>query len=399
MLTQSLSAYHQARDAAFADSVRAAAARIPAFAERLLAAGIDAATVSACADLDRLPIMSKDQLVSAQRANPPFGGLVDPSAEILRVFCSPGPLYEAQLAGKDPWRWREALQATGIARGMRVLNAFSYHLSPAGVMFDEGCRALGASVVPAGVGNLDLAVQVAADLSIDAYVGLPSYLQTLVEKATERGLPWTIRRALVTGEPLPPSLRARLEPHVPRLLASYGTAEAGLLGYETAPGSGLEIPEGVLVQVCDLATGLPRDDAELGQVVVTLLRSDMALVRFGTGDVSAWTLGPAGTPRLAGVLGRVGEAVKVRGLFLHPRQAAEALAGLPELSEYRFVVRRVEHHDQLRCEVVVRPNGDEATLLGMVRERIRSWLRLSADVLAVHELPPGPAIVDERDWR
>jgi phenylacetate-CoA ligase len=199
---------------------------------------------------------------------------------------------------------------------------------------------------------------------------------------------------LVTTEPLPDSLRAWLSLRVPTVLQAYGTAEAGLLGYETAPGSGLAVPHDVLVQVCDILSGRPRYDGGEGQVVVTLLRPGQPLVRFGTGDLSAWRLGPDGDLRLAGVLGRVGEAVKVRGMFLHPRQAAATLDGLDGVSAYRFVVGRAEHKDTLRCEIV----ADDPSVIDRVHDRIRGQLRLSAEVVRVPSLPAGPSIVDERDW-
>lgn len=395
MLADLVEKYVRERDAAVAAMVRAAAARVPAFAARLAAAGIDAANVKGAADIARLPVFAKDELHAAQRGALPFGVSVAPGAVPRKIFCSPGPLYEPQLDGPDPWRWGPAIRAAGIGPGDRVLNCFSYHLSPAGAMLEEGCLALGATVIPAGVGNQDLQVQVAAEVGATAYVGLPSYLKALVERATERGLPWRIQRASVTAEPLPDSLRAWLEPHVPVVLQCYGTAEAGLLGYETAPRSGLAVPDDVLVEVCELDGGAPRSDDGVGQVVVTLLRPEQPLVRFGTGDLSAWTVGADGSLRLAGVLGRMGEAVKVRGLFLHPRQAQAALAGVAGLTRYRFVVTRTEHQDHLRCEVVLAPEADEAAL----RERIRNFLRLSAEVVRVEELPEGPTIVDLRDWK
>jgi phenylacetate-CoA ligase len=398
-LAELVAAQARRHDAAVARTVTAAAARVPAFAARLLRAGLAADAVRGAEDLGRLPLLTKDALLEAQRAAPPFGGTVAPDAAVRKVFCSPGPLYEPQPAGPDPWRWAAALAAVGIGADDRVLNCFSYHLSPAGAMLEEGCLALGATVIPAGVGNQDLVVQVAAEVGATAYVGLPSYLKALVERAAERGLPWPIRRASVTAEPLPESLRAWLEPHVPLVLMCYGTAETGLLGFETAPRSGLRVPDDVLVDVCDLDTGLPRTDDGVGQVVVTLLRADVPLVRFATGDLSAWMVGADGSLRLAGVLGRVGEAVKVRGLFLHPRQAAAALAGVGGLQRWRFVVGRVEHQDTLRCEIVAAPGHDEAALSSAVRDRIRSALRLGAEVACVAELPEGPAIVDQRDWR
>jgi len=398
MLADLVEKYVRERDAAVAAMVRAAAARVPAFAARLAAAGIDAANVKGAADIARLPVFAKDELHAAQRGALPFGVSVAPGAVPRKIFCSPGPLYEPQLDGPDPWRWGPAIRAAGIGPGDRVLNCFSYHLSPAGAMLEEGCLAAGASVIPAGVGNQDLQVQVAAEVRATGYVGLPSYLKALIAKAAERSQPWTIAKAVVTAEPLPDSLRAALEEHVPTVLMSYGTAEAGLLGYETAPRSGLAVPADVLVEICDLDSGAPRTDDKVGHVVATLFNPALPLIRFGTGDLSAWTVGADGTLRLAGVLGRLGEAVKVRGLFLHPRQAAAAFAGLP-VAKYRFVVGRVSHQDTLRCEVVAGAGVDLGGLSETVKERIRAALRLGAEVTCVASLPDGPAIVDERDWK
>jgi len=398
MLSDLIASNRKERDDTVARMVRASAARVPAFAARLAAAGLDPAAVRCCADLAALPIFGKDQLLPAQRTAPPFGGALAPDAVLRRIFCSPGPLYEPQLAGPDPWRWATSLTAAGIGPGDRVLNCFSYHLSPAGAMLEEGCLAVGATVIPAGVGNHDLQVQVAADLGATAYVGLPSYLKALVEKSAESSLPWTIRRALVTLEPLPDSLRSWLEVHVPVVLQAYGTAEAGLLGYETAPRSGLRVPDGVLVEICDLDSGAPHLDESVGQVVVTLFEPAQPIVRFGTGDLSSFTLGADGSLRLAGVLGRLDEAVKVRGLFLHPRQAAAAIDRVPGIVRYRFIVDRLEHQDLLRCEVVPEPGAHVEALADRVREQIRAALRLRADVICVASLPEGKIIVDERDW-
>ena len=399
MLADLIAANRKQHDQAIARMVSTSAARVPAFAARMAAAGLDPTAVRGSGDVSRLPVFTKDQLLAAQRAAPPLGGAVAPDAALRKLFCSPGPLYEPQLAGPDPWRWAEALRATGVGPSDRVLNCFSYHFSPAGAMLEEGCLAVGATVIPAGVGNHDLQVQVAADVAATAYVGLPSYLKALVDKAAERGLPWTIRRALVTAEPLPDSLRSLLEAHVPVVLQAYGTAEAGLLGFETAPRSGLRVPDDVLVEVCDLDSGAPRLDDGIGQVVVTLFEPALPLVRFGTGDLSAWTIGPDQSLRLAGVLGRFGEAVKVRGLFLHPRQAAAALGRIAGVAGFRFVVSRVEHQDALRCEIVAETGADQAALATTVRDQIRAALRLTADVVCVATLPAGSSIVDERDWK
>lgn len=388
MLADLIRAYTTSLDKAVVAAVREAASRVPAFAARL------PSEVSTVDDLARVPVLTKDELIAAQRDDPPWGGAVAPGTTLRKIFCSPGPLYEPQLPGPDPWRWSEALRALGIGSGDVVLNCFSYHLTPAGAMFEEGALAVGATVVPAGVGNADLQVTLAAAVGATAFTGLPSYLKALIDKAALLDLRWTVRRALVTGEPLPDSLRDWLAPQVPTVLMAYGTAEGGLLGYETHPRSGLALPSGVLVQICDLDTGLPRYDDGPGQVVITLLRPEQPLVRFGTGDLSAWTTGPDGSLRLAGVLGRIGEAVKVRGMFVHPRQAATTLAQEASVTAYRFVIGRHQHRDTLRCEIVSR-DPDAA---GRVSALVGSQLRLAAEVVAVDALPDGPAIVDERDW-
>ncbi|MEJ3742744.1 AMP-binding protein [Actinomycetes bacterium KLBMP 9797] len=396
MLADRISQYLHGLDALVADTVNEAAARVPAIAARLAAAGID--EVREVADLDPLPVLTKDELIQAQQTDPPFGGTVTPDARLRKVFASPGPLFEPQLAGTDPWRWGEALRAAGFGPHDVVLNCFSYHLSPAGAMFEEGALALGATVIPAGVGNQELQIQTAVRIGATAYTGLPSYLKALLEKAAALGTPLAIRRALVTAEPLPDSLRDWLASYVDTVHQAYGTAETGLLGYETAPNSGLALPGGVLVQICDPATGATvLDDDSIGQVVVTLLRPEQPLVRFGTGDLSAWRLGADSSLRLAGVLGRIGEAVKVRGMFLHPRQAAQALDTEPGIAAYRFVIDRIEHRDTLRCELVPAPGAD-AGLADRIREKIQSRLRLTADVVCVPALDDGPTLDDRRVW-
>lgn len=403
-MTGSLDAAVKGYAAGLADRVAAAVAAgralVPTLAERLAANGLT--TDESLRDgLATLPILSKDDVLALQQADPPFGGALSPSAHVRRVFQSPGPIYEPQLDGADPWRWGPSLQAAGMGAEDLVLNCFGYHLSPAGAMFEEAALALGARVLPGGIGNQDLQARAVADLGVTAYTGLPSYLKAILDRYDELGLPrerWRLHRALVTAEPLPDSLRALLLERVPTVLMAYGTAETGLIGYETEPGGGLVPAPGVLVQICDLDTGAPITEGE-GQVVVTLLRPDYPMVRFGTGDLSAWRLGPDGSPRLVGVLGRSGAAVKVRGMFLHPRQAAAVLAGVADVQQWRFVIDRVDHRDELGCEVVVRPGVDAAAVLADVTDRVRSGLRFSCAVSAVESLPDDAApITDRRDW-
>ncbi|HET7718605.1 MAG TPA: AMP-binding protein, partial [Acidimicrobiales bacterium] len=280
-----------------------------------------------------------------------------------------------------------------------------YHLSPAGVMFEEGGKALGCTVVPAGVGNFDLAVRAARDVGATAYIGLPSYLKALLEKAEEAGgPPLRFQRAMVTAEPLPPSLRSWLKERVPVVRQMYGTAESGTLGFECEAESGLHVPADALVEVCALDDGAPRLDGGEGQVVVTLFSSHYPLVRFGTGDLSAFAGGECscglGTPRLVGWLGRTGEAVKVRGMFLHPRQVTAVMAQVPSVSAYRVLIDRVDHKDVLRCEVVPAAEGiDHDHLATEVHDTIRSGLRFDVEVQVVTALEAGAApISDLRTW-
>jgi len=382
--------------------LREAAGRTDRLDARLADAGVVAADATV-ADLDRVPVLSKDSLPAVQEAQPPLGGLLADGAAVVRLFASPGPIYEPQLAGPDPWNWTPALQACGIGPGDVVLNCFSYHLSPAGAMFDEACRAVGATVVPGGVGAPELQAQVIADLGVTAYIGLPSYLATLVDRfdgLSGDGDRWRVGKALVTAEPLPDALRSQLMTRVPTVLMAYGTAEAGLIGFETEPGEGLRLPEPSYVQICDPTTGRPMETDELGEVVVSLLHADYPLLRFGTGDVSRWIVGPDGDLRLAGVLGRVGAAVKVRGMFVHPHQARQVVGALCDAgaSAGRFVVERAGDKDVLRLELVASAVSDQGALVDTATEQTRDTLRVRPEVRLVESLDGDDILVDLRRW-
>jgi phenylacetate-CoA ligase len=281
-----------------------------------------------------------------------------------------------------------------------VLNCFGYHLSPAGMMFDLACRAIGATVIPAGVGSAEIQARVVADVGATAYIGLPSYLAALIDTFDGLGLPpekWLIDKALVTAEPLPDALRERLTTRVPTVLMAYGTAEAGLIAHEVAPGAGLEVPDHVFVQVCEPVSGAPVLDDAPGEVVVTMVGAGAPLLRFGTGDVSRWQL-VDGDLRLAGVLGRVGAAVKARGMFIHPHQAAEVVRGLQDVgvTSGRYVVLREGDRDQLRLELVAADEIDVGLAKATAVDRTRAALRVRPVVSFVESLPEGEVLVDGR---
>jgi phenylacetate-CoA ligase len=401
----SIEEYRAAFDERIFDVLRPAARAVPALGARLAEAGLQPDDLVDVAALDRLAVQSKDDLIDLQAKDPPFGGYLAPGTKIRRIFQSPGPIYEPEPAVDDHWRAAPALEAAGFGSGDIVLNCFGYHLTPAGVMFEEGARVLGCTVIPAGVGNFDLAVRAARDLAATAYIGLPSYLKALLEKAEEQdGPPLRFERAIVTAEPLPPSLRSWLEERVPIVRQLYGTAESGGLGFECEAVSGLHVPDDALVEVCNLDDGSPRLDGGEGQVVVTVFSPHYPMVRFGTGDLSAFAPGecPCGrpTPRLVGWLGRSGEAVKVRGMFLHPRQVTAVMSGIPSVSAYRFLIDRVDHKDVLRCEVVPAAEGvDHHHLVTEVHDTIRSGLRFDVEVQVVRALEAGAApVTDLRTW-
>lgn len=384
-----------------AATVARAAETSPAFAGRLAAAELTADDLSSVADLDALPIVTKDDLVAAQHDDPPFGGWLAEDARPVRVFQSPGPLYEPQ-SHDDAWRWGPALVAAGVGADDVVMVAFSFHLSPAGAMFEQAAHGLGATVLPAGIGNKAAQVAAMRDLAVTAYVGLPSYLKALLDEAAEDGIELSLQRALVSAEPLPPSLRDRLTEDVPVVRQTYGTAETGHLGTECSAEAGFHVPDDAVVQVCDLTTGVALHDDTRGQVVVTLLRTDYPIVRFGVGDLSAWALDdcPCGEPgpRLQGWLGRVGDAVKVRGMFLHPGQVADVVGAVDGVTAHRVVIDRVDDRDVLTVEVAGPDgNGSPDAMCETVATAIHANLRFRADVVAVDAVD-GDAFVDRRTW-
>jgi len=384
------------------------ASNAPGFASRLKDANISPESIHSADDLNALPVIRKDDLVETQAADPPFGGFLacDPG-ELKRIFQSPGPIYDPESRVNDYWRWKPAMQATGFEPGDVVLNCFGYHLTPAGAMFEEGLWATGCAVIPGGIGNQEQQVHVLHDLKVIGYVGLPSYLKALIEKAEENGVKLCIRKAFFTAEPLPPSLRSWLNEHgVSVARQGYGTAECGNLGYECEQENGWHLPEDAIIQVCDINSGHPLPEGETGEIVVTLLNENYALVRFGTGDLSTLNSAPCpcgcNSARLMGWQGRIGDAVKVRGMFLHPRQVADFMSRFEEVDRWQAVITRVEHKDYLELHVVTSQGTKETDdLTSRMAHAARDAIKFQLQVKSVPEkdLPPNsPPIRDERTW-
>ena len=370
---------------------------------RLGRAGVRPNDVRGVADLETIPVLAKDELPALQGADPPFGGmLAAPLASLARIYRSPGPINDPQGTGADFSRLGTALEAAGFRPGEVVLNSFSYHLTPGGLMLDGGLRAVGCVVIPGGSSAIAAQTEAAHAAGATGYTGIPQVLLTLLERAEESGQPLGFERALVTGAALPPSLRTRLQDGFGvDVYQAYAAADTGLIGYECPEKDGWHVAPEVVVEVLRPGDGRPAAEGETGQVVVTSPNEVYPLVRFGTGDLSAWNRAPCPRgcpgPRLAGFLGRVGEGVKVRGMFVHPRELAAVLGPDPTVARYQAVVSAEGARDVLTVRVETAP-GRVVDTPGLV-ERIREAVKVRPVVEAVSPgtLPDDPhLLVDAR---
>ncbi len=376
----------------------------PRFRRTMEAAGLRPADVRGLDDLARIPVTRKDDLPGFQAEEPPFGGLAGvPFGRLARAFMSPGPIFDPQGTEEDFWRFRHALAAAGFREGDVALVSASYHLTPLGFMLDDGARALGCVTIPGGVGQTELQAKVAAALHATAYVGTPSFLLTLLQKARDTGAPLALEVAFVVAEMLPESLRAEIEAFGVRVLQGYGTADLGCLAYECTEKGGWHLHPEAIVEVLDLETGKPAEAGHPGEVVGTIFDREYPLVRFATGDIS--TLSPQGrcacgrtTRKLQGLLGRVGDAVKVRGMFVRGAQVEAVGKKFPEISRVQAIVTREGHQDRLEVLAEVGDPAASGGLAAHLGEALREEIKVRAEVRLVPRgsIPANAKRLDDR---
>ena len=374
-------------------------------------AGVDAAAVTSRAALARLPVTRKSELLARQQASraagrDAFGGFaaVRYGAAMPRLYASPGPIYEPEGTARDYWRAARAMVAAGFRAGDLVHNAFSYHMTPGAFIMESGAHAVGCTVFPAGTGQTEQQLQAIADLKPQAYLGTPSFLRILVEKAAESGSDIaSLKKGLVGGEAFPPSLRDWFSERGLAVYQSYATADVGLIAYETSARQGLVLDEHCIVEIVRPGTGDPVAEGEVGEVVVTVFNPDYPLVRFGTGDLSAVLPGTCPTgrtnARIKGWLGRADQTTKIKGMFVHPGQVAEIVRRFPEVTRARLVVSGEMADD--RMKLLIESAGAQG-LGERVAEAVRdvTKLRGEVEVVAPGSLPnDGKVIEDARSYK
>ena len=397
--------------AALPAQIAHAKAHAPAFADLLQ--DVDAASVNSRAALAQLPVIRKYELLERQKAARASGGNVFGGFSALgfgpgmtRVFASPGTIYEPEGTRADYWRMARAMFAAGFRPGELIHNSFSYHFTPAGSMMETGAHALGCTVFPGGTGQTEQQVGAMSELQPAGYIGTPSFLKIILEKAAEMGvaLP-TVRKALVSGEAFPPSLRDWMAARGVTGYQCYATADLGLIAYETSAREGLVLDEGVIVEIVRPGTGDPVPEGEVGELVVTSLNPDYPLIRFGTGDLSAILPGQCPTgrtgQRIKGWMGRADQTTKIRGMFVHPGQVAEIVKRFPEVSKARLVVSGEMANDQMALHVETGLLDDEG-LKTRVADAVRDVTKLRGEVHLVAQgslANDGKVIEDARSYQ
>ena len=377
----------------------ARAKSLPGYAAAL--ADVDPVKVVSADELAKLPVLRKSDLVAAQKDSGPLGGFnARRATDFEHLFQSPGPIYEPGGAGQDWWRMGRFLHACGVGKGDIVQNCFGYHLTPAGMIFENGAQAVGAAVIPAGTGQTELQIEAAVALGSTAYAGTPDYLKIILDKADALGTKLNITKAAVGGGALFPSLRAYYEDRGISCLQCYATADLGNIAYETEAKDGMIIDEHVIVEIVTPGTGTPVETGQVGEVVVTTLNPDYPLIRFATGDLSAIQPGesPCGrtNARIKGWMGRADQTAKIKGMFVRPEQVAALVARHDDVSKARVVASREGETDVMTVKLESE-SADEASYLDSVLGLLK--LKGRIEIVAPGSLPnDGIVIEDQRKY-
>lgn len=394
-------------DAKIREIVAHAYAHAPAIRDQLDNAGVKPDEIQTAKDLAKIPVLSKDALVEIHQKNPPFGGfLTVPIEDLPRIYISPGPIYDPQPIPDNPELALEPFQYIGFGRGDRVLNTFMYHLTPAGILLDEGLRLMGATVVPTGPGNTDLQIMMIMALGINGFAGQPSYLMSMLDKMEGMGITPDknpLKKAIFSAEPYIMPQQMRFEgQYGMKTTSAYGTADLGFLGYSRSDMMGFRVMPSVYIQIVDPQTGEDVEAGNTGEVVVTTFNKKYPLLRFGTGDLGG--LMPDlvnGQQQMTGLFGRSGEAIKVRGMFLHPNQLRAATMAFPQISKIQAIITRPENRDHITLRIELQEGASEAGLAEQLMQLAQVAVRLKIDEVLF--VPTGTignerTVRDDRKW-
>ena len=378
--------------------------------------GLQPTDIRTIADLVKLPVTRKTDVIEWQKQEPPYGGLLAiPEKEVERVFISPGPIYEPQQVARIKW-FAKPFWAAGFRKGDVVINTFTYHMSPGGVLMHESLRDCGATVIPAGIGNTDAQIQIMRDLKITGFTGTPSFLNTIIKRAEELGYnfkrDFSLKRAWFTGEMLPPSLRKIFEQEYSIITAqAYAVTEpGGAIAYECTSHSGMHFMDDYVIEIVDPATGKQLEEGEVGEIVVTPIHNlSWGLIRFGTGDLSGFTAEPCfcgrTANRLAGIIGRTGDAVKVRGMFIVSKQVEQVITNFEDITKFQLVVTRKSERDEITLRAELKPGTKEikARLMADLNEKFQNICRVKLDKIELLDSGTLPEqyhrIADQRVWK
>jgi phenylacetate-CoA ligase len=386
----------------------------PSVREIFERAGVKHFDVKTVKDLEKLPITRKGDLIRLQQGKPPYGGfLAAPEAEVERVFITPGPIYGPHQIEGISW-FGKTIYAAGFRKGDIVINTPTYHMSPAGMLFHEGVRACGATVVPTGVGNVDAQIKTMLDLKVTGYTGMPSFLMTIIKRAEEMGhdvrRDFALKRAWFTGEMLASTTRKELEERygIDTYQCYAVTDLGGCVAYECSEKAGMHFMDEYIMEICDPETGKQLGPGEQGEIVATPIHNPCwGLVRYGTGDIAAYVTDPCPcgrtTFRISGIIGRTADAVKVRGMFVIARQAEQVFSEFKEIARFQLIVRRADERDELVASIEpAEASIDEARLSILLSERFPQVCRVKLDRIEYvprETIPQGrQTIVDERRW-